>query len=39
MDPSGNKHEAFYGPELSNDKFKPEVPILGFRTGTLEWVI
>ena len=24
MDPSGNKHEAFYGPELSNDKFKPE---------------
>ena len=35
MDPSGNKHEAFYGPELSNDKFKPGRPISGFRTGTL----
>ena len=34
-DPSGNKHEAFYGPELSNEKFKPGRPISGFRTGTL----
>ena len=35
IDPSGNKHEAFYGPELSNEKFKPGRPISGFRTGTL----
>ena len=34
-DPSGNRHEAFHGPELSNEKFVPGRPISGFRTGTL----
>ena len=34
-DPMGNRQEAFYGPELSNEKFIPGRPISGFRTGAL----
>lgn len=34
-DPSGNRLEAFYGPMLADEPFKPERPISGFRAGPL----
>ena len=34
-DPAGNPLEAFHGPELASDPFRPGRPISGFRTGAL----
>jgi 2,3-dihydroxybiphenyl 1,2-dioxygenase len=34
-DPAGNRLEAFYGAETSDEPFRPGRPISGFRTGTL----
>jgi 2,3-dihydroxybiphenyl 1,2-dioxygenase len=34
-DPVGNPIEAFYGPEIETDPFKPGRSISGFRTGAL----
>src|SRR5215471_1428066 len=34
-DPIGNRLEAFHGPEIANDPFKPGRAISGFRTGPL----
>src|SRR6202041_1651258 len=34
-DPVGNRLEAFYGPEIASDPFKPGRSISGFRTGPL----
>jgi 2,3-dihydroxybiphenyl 1,2-dioxygenase len=34
-DPSGNRLEAFYGPETTTKTFKPSRAISGFRTGPL----
>jgi 2,3-dihydroxybiphenyl 1,2-dioxygenase len=34
-DPSGNRLEAFHGPQLASDPFLPGRPISGFRTGPL----
>lgn len=34
-DPVGNRLEAFYGPEVATDPFKPGRAISGFRTGPL----
>jgi len=35
MDPDGNRLEAFSGPEIASDPFKPGRPISGFKTGAL----
>ena len=34
-DPAGNRLEAFHGPQLASDPFRPGRPISGFRTGAL----
>ena len=34
-DPAGNQLEAFHGPEVATDPFRPGRPISGFRTGPL----
>ncbi len=34
-DPAGNPLEAFHGPEIASDPFRPGRPISGFRTGAL----
>ena len=34
-DPAGNRLEAFHGPAIASDPFKPGRPISGFRTGPL----
>jgi len=34
-DPAGNRLEAFHGPEVTRDPFKPGRSISGFRTGPL----
>ncbi len=34
-DPAGNRLEAFHGPAIATEKFKPGRPISGFRTGPL----
>lgn len=34
-DPAGNRLEAFHGPAIAGDPFKPGRPISGFRTGAL----
>ena len=34
-DPAGNRLEAFHGPALASDPFRPGRPISGFRTGPL----
>lgn len=34
-DPAGNRLEAFHGPHLAEDPFRPGRPISGFRTGAL----
>ena len=35
QDPAGNRLEAFHGPEIADDSFKPGRPISGFKTGPL----
>ena len=35
QDPAGNRLEAFHGPAVAGDSFRPGRPILGFRTGPL----
>jgi 2,3-dihydroxybiphenyl 1,2-dioxygenase len=35
LDPEGNRLEAFYGPEVASDPFRPGRPISGFCTGPL----
>src|ERR1035437_9328850 len=34
-DPAGNRLEAFHGPQVADEPFKPGRDILGFRTGVL----
>ena len=34
-DPAGNRLEAFHGPAIATDTFRPGRPISGFRTGPL----
>jgi 2,3-dihydroxybiphenyl 1,2-dioxygenase len=34
QDPSGNRLEAFYGPEIATEPFRPGRSISGFRTGS-----
>ena len=34
-DPAGNRLEAFHGPAVASDPFRPGRPISGFRTGPL----
>ncbi len=34
-DPAGNRLEAFHGPAIASDPFKPGRPISGFRNGPL----
>jgi 2,3-dihydroxybiphenyl 1,2-dioxygenase len=34
-DPGGNRLEAFHGPAVTTDRFRPSRPISGFRTGPL----
>lgn len=34
-DPAGNRLEAFYGPQVADEPFKPGRDIVGFRTGAL----
>jgi 2,3-dihydroxybiphenyl 1,2-dioxygenase len=34
-DPAGNRLEAFHGPAVAEDSFRPGRPISGFRTGPL----
>jgi 2,3-dihydroxybiphenyl 1,2-dioxygenase len=35
QDPAGNRLEAFYGPEIASEPFRPGRTISGFRTGPL----
>ena len=35
VDPVGNPLEAFYGPEIASEPFRPSRAISGFRTGPL----